>query len=84
MASSIPNYIGSRPNFTATPETDQPVFLTCTIDADALQPPAGQVFLPQALDVTVRVRSWKHDGASATNIVFNWIAIMRTATVTNF
>lgn len=79
------NYIGSRPNFTATPETEEPIFLTCTIDATILQPPQGQVFLPQqALDVIVRVRSWRHDGTTAPNITFNWIAIARVVTVTNF
>ncbi len=78
------NYIGSRPNFTATPESEEPVFLTCSIDVIALQPPQGQVFFPQALDVKVTVRSWKHDGTSAPKVTFNWIAITRTATVTNF
>jgi hypothetical protein len=78
------NYIGSRPSFTATPESEEPVFLTCTIDVRALQPPQGQVFLPQALDVTIKVRSWKHDGTPAPNVAFNWIAIANTATVTNF
>jgi hypothetical protein len=78
------NYIGSRPNFTATPESEEPVFVTCTIDATALQPPQGQAFLPQALDIKIKVRSWKHDGTPAPNVTFNWIAIAKTATVTNF
>lgn len=78
------NYIGSRPSFTATPESEEPVFLTCSIDVMALQPPQGQAFLPQALDVKVKVRSWKHDGNSAPKVTFSWIAITRTATVTNF
>jgi hypothetical protein len=78
------NYIGSKPTFTATPESEQPVFLTCSIDVVGLQPPQGQVFLPQAWDVTIKVRSWKYDGTPAPKITFNWIAIARTATVTNF
>jgi hypothetical protein len=78
------NYIGSWPHFTATPESQEPVFLTCTVDARALQPPPGQAFLPQAWDVKVRIRSWKHDGTPAPNIEFNWIAIARTASVTNY
>lgn len=77
-------YIGSRPNFTATPESEEPVLLTCTIDARPLQPPQGQAFLPQALDVTIKVTSWKHDGTPAPNVTFNWIAIALTAGVTNF
>ncbi len=78
------NYIGSVPNFIATPESEEPVFVTCTIDARVLQPPQGQAFLPQAMDITIRARSWKHDGIPAPNVMFSWIAIARTATVTNF
>jgi hypothetical protein len=78
------NYIGSWPSFTATPESEEPVFLTCRIDVVSLQPPQGQAFLPQAMDVKIKVRSWKHDGTSAPKVTFNWIAITRTATVTNF
>jgi hypothetical protein len=78
------NYIGSRPHFAATPDSEEPVFLTCTIEVRALQPPQMQVFLPQAWDVVIRVRSWKHDGTPAPNVVFNWIALARTASVTNF
>ena len=78
------NFIGSRPSFTATPESEEPVFLTCRIDVVGLQPPQGQAFLPQALDVKVKIMSWKHDGKSAPNVTFSWIAITRTATVTNF
>lgn len=78
------NYIGSTPNFTATPESEAAVFLTCTIDVRALQPPQGQVFIPQALDIKIKVRSWQPDGTAAPNVPFNWIAIARVATVTNF
>ncbi len=78
------NYIGSWPSFTATPESEEPIFLTCTIDAQVLQPPQGQVFLPQALDIKIRVRSWRHDGTPAPNVTFNWITIARIASVTNF
>jgi len=78
------SYIGSRPHFTATPESVEPVFLTCEITVVALQPPQGQFFIPQALDVTVRIRTWKHDGRPAPNVTFNWIAIARVAGVTNF
>jgi hypothetical protein len=78
------NYIGTMPSFTATPESEEPVFLTCSIDLMALQPPPGQAFFPQALDVKIKVRSWKHDGSSAPKVAFSWIAVTRSATVTNF
>jgi hypothetical protein len=78
------NYIGSMPSFTATPESKEPVFLTYSVDAMVLQPPAGQAFLPQALDVKIKVRSWTHDGDPAPKVVFSWIAITRLAAVTNF
>lgn len=75
------NYIGSRPSFIATPESEEPVFLTCAIDARILQPRQSQdFFYPQALDITVKVRSWKHDGTLAPKITFNWIAITSIAT----
>lgn len=78
------NFIGSRPHFAATAETDEPVFVTYTIRTEPLEPPQGQVFLPQAWDVTVSVRTWKHDGTPAPNVEFSWIAIADTASVTNF
>jgi hypothetical protein len=78
------NYIGSVPHLAATSETDQPVFLSYTMDIKPVAPPPQQAFLPQAWDVTIKVRSWKPDGTPAPNIPFSWIAIARTATVTNF
>jgi hypothetical protein len=78
------NYIGSRPNFTATPEAEDPAFLTFTIDAQPTAPPPSQAFLPTAFDIEITVRTWQHDGTSAPNIPFSWIAIARTAVVTNF
>ncbi|MGD8944911.1 MAG: hypothetical protein PVJ37_16720 [Desulfobacterales bacterium] len=75
------NYIGSRPNFSASPETEDPAFLTFTIDAQPTPPPPqGQIFLPTAYDIEITVRSWKHDGNAAPNIPFSWIAIAQTAT----
>lgn len=35
------NYIGSPPHFTATPESNEAVFVTCIITANGLQPPGG-------------------------------------------
>jgi hypothetical protein len=77
------NYIGSLPHFTATPESEEPAFLTCTIDAKKIAPPPGQVFLPQALDITIKVVGWKHDGNPAPDVAFNWIAVAVVATATN-
>jgi hypothetical protein len=74
-------YIGSRPHFTATPESEDPVFLTCAIDMRLLLPPQGIFFAPQALDITVRVRTWRHDGRPTQNVAFNWIAIAEVAVV---
>lgn len=78
------NYLGSVPSFVATAEAEGAVFLSYTVAVVAVAPPAGQVFLPQAWDVTITVRSWSHDSKAAANIPFTWIAIARTATVTNF
>jgi hypothetical protein len=78
------NYIGSRPNFTATPETEDPAFLTFTIDAQPIPAPPGQGFIPTAYDIEITVRSWQHDGNAAPNIPISWIAIAQTAVVTNF
>ncbi len=77
-------YIGSTPSFVATPESESAVFLTCSFTVAALQPPPGQAFLPQALDVKVKVKSWNHNGAAAADIEFNWIAVAKLASVTNF
>jgi hypothetical protein len=78
------NYIG-LPHFVATPLTDQPCFLSFTVHATALHPPPGQAFLPpDAQDVSVRVKSWNHDGTPAPKITLDWIAIARLVTVTNF
>ncbi len=77
------NYIGSWPSFTATPESEEPIFLTFTIDGRVLQPPQGQHFFPLALDIRILVRSWKPDGTFAPNITFNWIAIAQVGSVTN-
>jgi hypothetical protein len=78
------NYIGSPPHFTATPESNEAVFVTSIIDITALQPPPGQAFLPQALDIVIKVNAWNHDGTPAPNTEFNWIAVARVASVTNF
>lgn len=77
-------YIGSLPSFVATPKTDSAVFVTTQIDAVALQPPPQQVFSPEALDVTVTLKSWRHDGTAAPGVEVNWIAICRIGSVTNF
>jgi hypothetical protein len=78
------NYIGNKPNFTATPESPEAVFVTTTISMTPLQPPQGQFFTPQAFDVKVTVHSWKHDGTAAPNVEFDWVAIGTLATVSNF
>jgi hypothetical protein len=78
------NYIGSPPHFTATPESNAAVFVTSIVNVNVLQSPPGQVFLPQALDVVIRVNAWNHDGTAAPNTEFNWIAVVRGASVTNF
>ena len=68
--------IGSYPHFTATPETEQPVFLTCSITAILS---GGSGFSPPSMDVKIKVFSWLHDGAQAPGIPFNWIAITELA-----
>jgi hypothetical protein len=69
-----PAYIGSLPHFTATPELEEPAFLTYTLDAQNVEHTE-----PQALNVMIKVMSWKHDGNPAPNVTFNWIAVARTA-----
>ena len=76
-------YIGSRPNFTATPETEDPAFLTFTIDDRPIDAHPTEAFLPAALEIEITVRSWNHGGNPAANIPFNWIAIARTAISSN-
>lgn len=68
-------YVGSRPHFTATPEVAQPVFLTCSIETEEVQPPDDHVNLPPAVQARVKVYSWDHRGQPAPNIPFNWVAI---------
>lgn len=77
-------YIGSRPNFTATPEAEDPAFLTFTIDDQPIDAPPTEAFFPMALEIEITVRSWNHGGNPAANIPFNWIAIARTAIIVNF
>ncbi|MGD9084574.1 MAG: hypothetical protein PVJ41_06375 [Desulfobacterales bacterium] len=77
----LSNYIGSRPNFSATPETEDPAFLTFAIDVQTTPPISDvHIFAPTAYDIEITVRSWKHDGNAAPNIPFSWIAIAQTAT----
>jgi hypothetical protein len=73
------NYIGSMAHFTATPESEEPVFLTTTVNLSPLPPHPGRFFKPDPLDVKVTISSWKHDGKPAANVAFNWIAVARTA-----
>ena len=75
------NYIGSRPNFTATPETEDPAFLTFTIDDRTIDAPPTGVISPAALEIDITVRSWNHGGNPAAYIPFNWIAIARTSII---
>ena len=66
---------GSWPSFIATPESQEPVFVTYTIQAQ----PSGGGFFPPPLDLTVEVFSWQNDGTPAANIPFSWVAIARAS-----
>lgn len=69
--------IGSWPSFIATPKSQEPVFLTFTIQA---QPVPG-ISDPPALDVNVEVFSWRIDGTPAPIIPFSWVAIARATVI---
>jgi hypothetical protein len=77
------SYMGS-PYFVATPLTDHPCFVACTLSLTAILPPHGGAFSPtDAQDVFIKVQIWKQDGTPAPKTTFNWIAVSPVVTLTN-
>jgi len=76
------SFMASWPHFIATAESALPVFVTCTIGVAPVPPPTaeGRWDPVEGLDVAVKVRSWRHDGAPAPHVAFNWIAIAKRTT----
>jgi hypothetical protein len=73
-------YMGGVTKFTTTPESEDPVLLTCTIDSEELKPDnRSYFFFPTAFDVKITVMSWNVEGNPASYVGFNWIAVARTA-----
>ena len=77
------NYISSRPNFNATPESEKPAFLTFTIEEQVLDEAISGYVSPTPLDIKITVRSWDQNGDPLAHIPFSWIAIARTAIYLN-
>ena len=75
-----------RPQFTALPEKDQPVLLTTSFSLTSI-PPAerflvdrgGNVSSGSALDIKIKVMSWKLDGSKASQVPFSWVCTLEAA-----
>lgn len=82
----------AKPQFTATPNTDSPVFLTWTFEAEEKQTDGGWYYLdletnvqlqPQPdhylEDAKITVYSWPHEGKKLTHVSFSWICFVELA-----
>ncbi|OEU65971.1 MAG: hypothetical protein BBJ57_12660 [Desulfobacterales bacterium PC51MH44] len=88
LAHLSPAIIGARPEFVASPESDEPVVLTSALEAAEQEYPPGHLdllngsIIPRQrvdYDIRFKVRSWALDGKPAAETTFSWICIADAA-----
>jgi hypothetical protein len=79
-----------HPNFVATPLAATPAFATVQTAATSQSLSPGAILydrsgnsldLPQLVDVTVDVHTWKDDGSAAPSTSFSWICTIEAARI---